>query len=531
MKLKKIRLSHLVLDPDLQPRAGLDEKTINGLIAFFEDGGEIEGTPPHVFDIDGKPHLVDGWHRVTAAKCITGLTHLPFMVHEGTRREALLFSLKANVYHGRNLSRAEKRKAVETLLRDPEWSQWSDREIARQTGVSHKTVGKVRAKLSGETPQMGTSRKVRRGGSEYTVDTTNIGGPAPTNSDWYCPDCDGYVMIDPDGRAVPHDRDDEGHPCSGSGRPAHRPPASIARMSEAEALARVERVTCPCCEAEVALDADGELVPHLHERVRCPGSAQTPEAAAAAVADLRAMPLPPELPRADDSDEDLEDELDLALDAEPHPDGFARDPLRDPRLGDIVESAAGREIRVLGRMQVPLGAAEAGALLVLALPELGATALASLDHFQHKLAGGRVLRRAATDAHVPLHVQDTDDARALWARVEDCRGWSRDPAPADYPGALPADWSPAPSAQAQPDPGALYPGPILLDMKAAIAALVAIKTGPDGLDKLDEAAKLLQVLADPALDVQDLLDIKYAATTQLEQAREHIAAAGLEASK
>ena len=60
------------------------------------------------------------------------------------------------------------------LLQDEEWSRWSDREIARRTGVDHKTVGNVRNELSGEIPQI-TERKVQRGETVYTQNTSNIG--------------------------------------------------------------------------------------------------------------------------------------------------------------------------------------------------------------------------------------------------------------------------------------------------------------------------------------------------------------------
>ena len=33
---------------------------------------------------------------------------------------------------------ADKRRAVVALLEDPEWSAWSDREIARRSGSHHK---------------------------------------------------------------------------------------------------------------------------------------------------------------------------------------------------------------------------------------------------------------------------------------------------------------------------------------------------------------------------------------------------------
>src|SRR5262245_53011947 len=43
---------------------------------------------------------------------------------------------------------ADKRRAVELLVRDPEWGQWSDREIARQCAVGQVFVSELRASLS-----------------------------------------------------------------------------------------------------------------------------------------------------------------------------------------------------------------------------------------------------------------------------------------------------------------------------------------------------------------------------------------------
>jgi hypothetical protein len=45
------------------------------------------------------------------------------------------------------------RRAVLTLLRDEEWGQWSDREIARRCAVYHPFVGSIRASLVSETSE------------------------------------------------------------------------------------------------------------------------------------------------------------------------------------------------------------------------------------------------------------------------------------------------------------------------------------------------------------------------------------------
>ncbi len=49
----------------------------------------------------------------------------------------------------RNVNQADKRRAIERLIRDEEWSKWSDRKIAKVARVDHKTVGKIRRDLLG----------------------------------------------------------------------------------------------------------------------------------------------------------------------------------------------------------------------------------------------------------------------------------------------------------------------------------------------------------------------------------------------
>jgi ParB-like chromosome segregation protein Spo0J len=73
----------------------------------------------------------DGFHRVLAARR-AGLTEFPADVRPGSRRDALLHSISSNDAHGLPRTNADKRRAVGLLLSDPEWGQWSDREIARR---------------------------------------------------------------------------------------------------------------------------------------------------------------------------------------------------------------------------------------------------------------------------------------------------------------------------------------------------------------------------------------------------------------
>ena len=106
--------------------------------------------PPVVLFTDEQHFwLADGFHRILAARD-AGLSEFPADVRPGTERDALLFSISCNGAHGLPRTNADKRKAVTLLLADAEWSQWSDREIARHCQVSHKCVQKVRRSASGD---------------------------------------------------------------------------------------------------------------------------------------------------------------------------------------------------------------------------------------------------------------------------------------------------------------------------------------------------------------------------------------------
>jgi len=166
----KIKISKIRIDGGTQPRENIDEDIVFEYAEAMQDGDKF---PPVIAFNDGAKYwLADGFHRYHASKK-TGYLEIEAEVKQGTKRDAVLYSVSANSKHGLRRSNADKRKAVLTLLNDEEWSQWSDREIARKCEVSPKTVSKYRDDVSVEIPQI--ERKVKRGDQEYTVDTSNIG--------------------------------------------------------------------------------------------------------------------------------------------------------------------------------------------------------------------------------------------------------------------------------------------------------------------------------------------------------------------
>lgn len=107
--------------------------------------------------LDGDYWLADGFHRLSGIEQALKRSGLPDFnirnwrvlcrVHLGTKRDAILHAAGANANHGLRRTNADKRKSVETLLRDEEWQQWSDAEIARRCVVDPKTVANVRQQL------------------------------------------------------------------------------------------------------------------------------------------------------------------------------------------------------------------------------------------------------------------------------------------------------------------------------------------------------------------------------------------------
>lgn len=166
----KLKLDDIQIDGGTQPRVDIDESVVSEYAEAMREGDEF---PPIIVFSDGaEKWIADGFHRYFASDYL-GFLEIEAEVKSGTRRDAVLYSVSANSKHGLRRSNADKRKAVLTLLKDEEWSQWSDREIARRCEVSNRMVSNYMDELSVNGSQM--ERKVKRGDQEYTVDTTNIG--------------------------------------------------------------------------------------------------------------------------------------------------------------------------------------------------------------------------------------------------------------------------------------------------------------------------------------------------------------------
>ncbi len=187
-----------------QMRAALSNDTVSEYRDALLEGAVL---PPIVVFYDGQDYwLADGFHRVAAHRQAYGTPGSAYKdlskpeiaadVRAGTRRDAVLYAAQANASHGLRRTNADKQRAVRALLEDPEWSQWSDGEIARKCAVSQPFVSGLRRDFAPERhsvivrlPDSPTEDEedelthnryestpvVRKGADGRTINTANIG--------------------------------------------------------------------------------------------------------------------------------------------------------------------------------------------------------------------------------------------------------------------------------------------------------------------------------------------------------------------
>lgn len=190
-----IPLTKIRIDGGTQSRTELNQDVVAEYAEAYRAGAQM---PPVTVFFDGASFwLADGFHRYFGAKA-AGLAEIHEERQPGAQRDAVLFSLSANAKHGLRRSNADKRRAVETLLADPEWATWPQAKIAGACGVSREYVNRLVADshlvidhkiapvaADARKPIIGNSedrnsetpapRTVTRNGTTYAQNTANIG--------------------------------------------------------------------------------------------------------------------------------------------------------------------------------------------------------------------------------------------------------------------------------------------------------------------------------------------------------------------
>jgi hypothetical protein len=191
----ELRIDQVQILDELQSRASTHWEHVDELVELIQSGGQFE-EPPVVFrqGHDGDEYfLADGFHRVHAYKK-AGIESAIFDVRAGGTtafRRAKLYSIQSNFAHGLKRTTADKRRAVEMLLADEEWSNKSARWIAETAGVSPSTVASVKqlsnldtSPVSGDaTPEY----KAGKDGKKYSAKKPPV--QKTPSVDYHCVEC------------------------------------------------------------------------------------------------------------------------------------------------------------------------------------------------------------------------------------------------------------------------------------------------------------------------------------------------------
>lgn len=128
-----------------QSRAALNNEVMNEYAEAMRCGAKF---PPVKLFFDGSDYwLADGFHRYFASKAAE-IDTINADIENGSKDDAILYSIGSNFTHGLRRTNADKRYAASMLLNHPIWSDWSDRAIASEAGVSHVFVFNLRKELN-----------------------------------------------------------------------------------------------------------------------------------------------------------------------------------------------------------------------------------------------------------------------------------------------------------------------------------------------------------------------------------------------
>lgn len=149
-----IALAQINWGASYQVRERLDTKVVDEYATMMEDGVSfdpivvfvlVDETNNGTEEIKAESELAyivtDGHHRVGATRQI-GRKEILAEVRYGTAVEAETFAIGANVKVRKKLSDAEKRRNAERLM--DLHPTWSNRKIAKGSGASHQTVGRIK---------------------------------------------------------------------------------------------------------------------------------------------------------------------------------------------------------------------------------------------------------------------------------------------------------------------------------------------------------------------------------------------------
>ena len=155
-----LSMARIKLDSDLQVRVTLSKETIAAYANEMQEGAEFP--PVDVFHDGSDYWLANGFHRYNATESI-GHDDIAVRIHQGSKRDAMLFAISADIRVGLRRSNEDKNKAVGLLFADDEWKTWSDGKLAKLAGVSDRFVAKIRKELTPNGSEISAVKYTKNG--------------------------------------------------------------------------------------------------------------------------------------------------------------------------------------------------------------------------------------------------------------------------------------------------------------------------------------------------------------------------------
>lgn len=178
---KKIPIDDINID-ELQFRAAVNEEAVEDYLNRMKAGDEFP--PIKVFSKNGRFVLLDGRHRLEAARC-NHQRDITAEVWEGEWEQAVQIGLAANATHGLRRTNADKHQSAKVALQT--WPDYADRRLANICVLHHSTIAAVRRDSTGGISQLevakrqGADGKIRRmPNRDHSKSPAAPAGNAPT---------------------------------------------------------------------------------------------------------------------------------------------------------------------------------------------------------------------------------------------------------------------------------------------------------------------------------------------------------------
>ncbi|WP_165963985.1 ParB/RepB/Spo0J family partition protein [Actinomadura sp. KC216] len=111
---------------------------------------EVEWELPPILVHRPTRRVIDGAHRISAAK-LRGDRDIEAHVFDGDEATAFVLAVRANTEHGLPLTLGDRVAAATRILQL--YPMWSDRAVARATGLAASTVGRIRKRSIARSEQ------------------------------------------------------------------------------------------------------------------------------------------------------------------------------------------------------------------------------------------------------------------------------------------------------------------------------------------------------------------------------------------